>query len=657
VTTLRPRLARLRPLALLLAFAALLLPLAFARPARAADCTVTNGLDGTPAPASSLRQKLEDTTCSAITIAPGFPVISLTHTLPTITRTVSIQGTGSSSLAIEGDTTFSLLVIDAPGKSVSLRGVRLSQGRAASFYGGNLRITGGTVTIDDVAATLGSAAAGQGGAGVYVGGGTVTMTNVRIASNTAPGSSQYQTGAGLFVDEYYADTDLTITGGTIADNIATSYNGGGIAVVPSGGRTLTVRLADLTISGNQTPGEGGGIYQQGGTLTLTRSLVTGNSAPYGGGMFVTGTTVVTNSTISGNGNGVGAGIQMESGSITLASSTVVNQWLQVGMAQMTLRGNLLAGGTYCGTPFSTTYAFVNGGYNLDSGTSCQFGTANHSQSGIDPQVGALADNGGPTRTHALPPDSPAVNAGGVDCPATDQRGVTRPQGAACDIGAYEYQPPAPSPSPSPSPSPCGQRFGDVPAADPACAAIEALAARGIINGCDGSVVPPLFCPADTTLREQMAALIVRAMPGWADETWPNTFTDQTDDAELMRRVGTLQHYGVAGGYNDCPAQGKVAPCYGPLDPVLRAQAISFVTRAMVAKGYWVKQAIDPNLYGGVLTGTGHEQDASTYWYYTRNKGGVPDYPEGGGFPVDEAAPRAWFARLLWIAIQGTPAAP
>jgi hypothetical protein len=71
----------------------------------------------------------------------------------------------------------------------------------------------------------------------------------------------------------------------------------------------------------------------------------------------------------------------------------------------------------------------------------------------------------------------------------------------------------------------------------------------------------------------------------------------------------------------------------------------------------VQQPTDPALYGGALVGTGHEQDATTYWHYTRSRGGVPDYPEAGGFPLGVAAQRAWFARLLWAAIQGTPAAP
>jgi hypothetical protein len=81
---------------------------------------------------------------------------------------------------------------------------------------------------------------------------------------------------------------------------------------------------------------------------------------------------------------------------------------------------------------------TSGGYNLDSGTTCGFSAASD-QSNADPLLGPLADNGGDTLTHALPGDSPAVDQG--HCMAgitTEQRGVGRPQGATCDIGAFEF---------------------------------------------------------------------------------------------------------------------------------------------------------------------------------------------------------------------------
>ena len=72
----------------------------------------------------------------------------------------------------------------------------------------------------------------------------------------------------------------------------------------------------------------------------------------------------------------------------------------------------------------------------------------------NPLLGPLADNGGPTRTHALLAGSPAIDtAAGCPPPAADQRGVARPRGTACDIGAYEFQPAAATPTPSPSPAP------------------------------------------------------------------------------------------------------------------------------------------------------------------------------------------------------------
>jgi hypothetical protein len=81
------------------------------------------------------------------------------------------------------------------------------------------------------------------------------------------------------------------------------------------------------------------------------------------------------------------------------------------------------------------------GYNLTDDDSCGF-TEPTDLIVADAMLGPLQDNGGPTETHDLLPGSPAIDAGSPDCPppATDQRGVARPQGAACDIGAVEYLP-------------------------------------------------------------------------------------------------------------------------------------------------------------------------------------------------------------------------
>ncbi len=78
------------------------------------------------------------------------------------------------------------------------------------------------------------------------------------------------------------------------------------------------------------------------------------------------------------------------------------------------------------------------GSNLEKGTSCGFSEPGDKNAG--PRLGELSSNGGPTRTHALLKGSPAINAGGTPFPTTDQRGITRPQGAANDIGAFEKRP-------------------------------------------------------------------------------------------------------------------------------------------------------------------------------------------------------------------------
>jgi hypothetical protein len=82
---------------------------------------------------------------------------------------------------------------------------------------------------------------------------------------------------------------------------------------------------------------------------------------------------------------------------------------------------------------------ASGGHNVFTDNTCQ--PADSDQVVGDPALGALADNGGPAATHALLEGSPAVDAGDPGpCPASDQRGVPRPQGPGCDVGAYERVP-------------------------------------------------------------------------------------------------------------------------------------------------------------------------------------------------------------------------
>ena len=185
----------------------------------------------------------------------------------------------------------------------------------------------------------------------------------------------------------------------------------------------------------------------------------------------------------------------------------------------------------------------------------------------------------------------------------------------------------------------GAAFADVPPSDPGYEAISELAARGVIQGYgDGT-----FGPADISLRAQMAALIVRAM-GWSGETASNPFPDRGPvDDELWSAVGILAARGVALGYED--------GTYDPTGPVLHIQVVSFISRAMVERGYWTAATEDdPSIYPNVQVGASDRLDLVTY---VRNAGAVPDRPLGANWDDwNTPASRGWFARTLWQALDG-----
>ena len=192
------------------------------------------------------------------------------------------------------------------------------------------------------------------------------------------------------------------------------------------------------------------------------------------------------------------------------------------------------------------------------------------------------------------------------------------------------------PAPAPVAAAGFPAFCDLAGNDPAYVAIVTLAALDIVRGYgDGC-----FGPNDAVLRAQMAALITRAL-AWDGEDHGNTFPDQSGvDGELWRNVGTLAARGVARGYED--------GTYNPTGPVLQAQVISFIARALVSAGRWQAQGDNPALYPDVPGGSGHRVDIATYVAYA---GALPDHPTGGPFAVwDQPATRAWFARALWQAL-------
>ncbi len=209
-------------------------------------------------------------------------------------------------------------------------------------------------------------------------------------------------------------------------------------------------LTNSTVSGNSAQSDCGGIYNIYSTLTLTNSTVSGNSAGASGGVCNRGTLTLTNSTVSGNsaGYGDGGGIRNVSsygtGSLTLTHSLISGNAAPSGaeIAAINIFGPIIPPITdlslFGHSGLSNTQAFVKFTPGVTDITATSDGTKPTALAAIlNP---TLANNGGPTATHNLVSGSPAIDAAPADanCPATDQRGVSRPVGLKCDLGAVEF---------------------------------------------------------------------------------------------------------------------------------------------------------------------------------------------------------------------------
>jgi CSLREA domain-containing protein len=220
---------------------------------------------------------------------------------------------------------------------------------------------------------------------------------------------------------FFVNSGVTATLDSLAITKGSNLFGGGIR------NQGTLTVTNSTLSGNAATSGGGIFNTSSGTLTITNSTLSGNAAgSQGGGIHSQGTLTATNSTLSGNAAGSGGGIFNNGGVLNFANTLIANS---------SAGGDCVNGGT--GTIGTNTNNLVEDGSCSTNGTNFLSG---------DPNLGSLADNGGTTQTFALLTGSPAIDAGDDtvcdDNPGPnnlDQRGVARPQGAHCDIGAYEYQ--------------------------------------------------------------------------------------------------------------------------------------------------------------------------------------------------------------------------
>ncbi|GMV25040.1 MAG: hypothetical protein AMXMBFR58_10710 [Phycisphaerae bacterium] len=230
---------------------------------------------------------------------------------------------------------------------------------------------------------------------------------------------------------------LTITGSRIINNSATVGGGGGIENLG------TLTLVDSTVASNDGGIGDGGAVRNGGTLTIRSSTISGNNATGGGGIANFGVaTTITNSTIANNTASLDGAAIINFNALTVSNSTIAGNTGAPAITNsgaLTLHSSIIGGAPTA--PMVGTFA-AGSANNLIQHVDNSGGLGNDVNGnlvGVDPLLGALADNGGPTQTIALQPGSPAINAGSnTGGLTTDQRGLSRVRGNAIDIGAFEY---------------------------------------------------------------------------------------------------------------------------------------------------------------------------------------------------------------------------
>ena len=379
----------------------------------------------------------------------------------TITSTVTIIGNGG--VIFDGGNRTRLFQVD-PGATLELADLVLRNGNAATGDGGAIRNSG---TLMIMSSTFRNNIGGRGDfhilrgrGGAIHNGGTLTIVASTFSNNGAEASGAINNRGRLEITASTFSSNRAAVGGAISNfgtvtinastfsvnNAAVGgaiYNSDGILHDLDG----TVAITTSTFSGNSA-GIGGAIHTDFGTLTITSSLLSGNSASSGGAIYNRqGRATITASTLSGNSADDSGGAIRNSGTLEITASTLSGNSASEGGAIYDSFGTVAIGASIVANSPTGDNCFevladdiTSLGSNLSDEASCPFTATGDIPNSTAINLGALADNGGPTQTMLPGAGSDAIDA--ADCSlssAQDQRGADRPNAPAttCDIGAVE----------------------------------------------------------------------------------------------------------------------------------------------------------------------------------------------------------------------------
>jgi predicted outer membrane repeat protein len=340
--------------------------------------------------------------------------------LPRIVGNITILGNGATLKRDPSAPTFRFFEVKAGG-TLTLSSLSLVNGLlpTQNTNGGAGVDNWGTLTVVNCAFSNGSSPSSKHGyGGAIQNGGQLSVTGTTFSGNSAllEGGAIFNQGT------------ASIGASTFTNNRAGVYGGG--ALVNVRGTTTVVSSAFV---GNTAPG--GGAIDNDTALSVTDSTFYDNEAGDNGGGAIGnfGTATITQSTLSANDSRWGANVHTYCVSGVACSTTL----------RMSIVANAQEGDDCSGNPSPPV---IDAGYNLEDSGACAFEGGDGSMNDTAPSLGALQDNGGSTETMAPAAGSPAIDAippSASGCASTfDQRGISRPQGAGCDIGAVEVVPPA-----------------------------------------------------------------------------------------------------------------------------------------------------------------------------------------------------------------------